>query len=249
MNWFKALLGINKPPHPRQADPQPLAGQIDTPWKTMAIPGAKALETALALRSTQLTHIPVALGDDEDLERLLEAMEYSSSSTEDIIQAGAALDLQTWLKERVAAEPDYYMEDDSESSPDVEPAQASPLFLAFDVSGKPKAKVHIALIPTTKPWEVPAHLKLGGWNECPAAEVHVAFFKSWLERYGALVTGIGPDTIEFSVAKPPQTLEDARTLAHEQFVYCADIVHQGVVSVENLAKVLVNSNNWYFWWD
>ncbi len=77
----------------------------------------------------------------------------------------------------------------------------------------------------------------------------MAFFKSWFERYGAVVTAIGPDTVEFSVANPPKTMEEARILAREQFVYCADIVFQGVQSVENLAKVLVNGGNWYFWWD
>nr|WP_295379144.1 DUF4253 domain-containing protein [Pseudoxanthomonas sp.] len=216
----------------------------------MEVPGAEALSTLLALRSREPAVTPVALGDDKDFERLLEAFEYSESPTEAVISAGLALDLPGWIRERIAADPEYYQEEQVDSAVTDEPEQARPLSLAFDVlSGKPKRQVHIALVPTAKPWEVPAYLKLGNWNECPAAEVHVAFFKSWFERYGAVVTGIGPDTVEFSVANPPETIEAARVLAREQFVYCADIVFQGVQSVENLAKVLVNSGNWYFWWD
>ena len=250
MVWIKALFGSKNSPRVSEAEPPLQAGQATLSWEDIVVPGAKALETVLALRGTQSAGTPVALGDDDDLQRVLETLECNDSSTEEIIRAGEALDVDGWLKDRIAAAPDYYQEDEPGSSADSEPVQAPSLSLAFDVlSGKPKVKMHVALVPTAKPWEVPAYLKIGNWNECPAAEVHVAFFKSWFERYGACVTGIGPDTVEFSVANPPRTMEDARRLAHEQFVYCADIVHQGVQSVENLAKVLQNSGNWYFWWD
>lgn len=250
MDWFKSLFGSKKPTQPVPDVPQPNAAPIATPWRTIVVPGAETLSTILALRTREPAFTPVALGDDEDLERVLEAFEYAESSTEDIISAGEGLDTPGWLEERVATDPEYYQEDQSAPTTAGEPVQAPPLSLALDVlSGKPKKRVHIALVPTAKPWEVPAHIKLGNWNECPAPEVHVAFFKLWFERYGAVVTAIGPDTVEFSVANPPSTLEEASVLAREQFVYCADIVFQGVQSVDNLAKVLVNSSNWYFWWD
>jgi hypothetical protein len=41
----------------------------------------------------------------------------------------------------------------------------------------------------------------------------------------------------------------ADLLAREQYLYCSDIVWQGVGSVSNLSKTLLNSNYWYFWWD
>jgi hypothetical protein len=44
-------------------------------------------------------------------------------------------------------------------------------------------------------------------------------------------------------------MEEARRLAHEQFIYCADIVHQGVQTESNLAQTLLGSGNWFFWWD
>jgi len=250
MNWLKSLFGSRSTVKPASAAPPPDVAPVAVPWETLEVPGAEAFSTVLALRNREPSVTPVVLGDEEDIERVLEAFEYAESSVDEIISAGEALDVPGWIEERIAADPEYYHEAPSESATTGEPEQAQPLSLAFDVlSGEPKRLVHIALIPTAKSWEVPAHLKLGNWNECPATEVHVAFFKSWFERYGAVVTAIGPDTVEFSVANPPKTMEEARILAREQFVYCADIVFQGVQSVENLAKVLVNGGNWYFWWD
>ena len=46
-------------------------------------------------------------------------------------------------------------------------------------------RVVIGLVPTTLPWEALAHLRLGGWNECPTPAEHVAILKWWHERYGA----------------------------------------------------------------
>ncbi|MBO9880704.1 DUF4253 domain-containing protein [Xanthomonas sp. D-109] len=250
MNWLKAFLSSNWQSASANSASSEIISAAKVPWRVEVVPGNRALEKILALRLTEDESVPVALGDDDDLDRTMEALEHNNASTLEIVEAAESIDIQEWFKERVTEDPDYYAVDGEELAPGPQPAQAKPLSLAFDVlSGAPKAKVHIALIPTTKPWEVPAHLKMGSWNECPEPEVHIAVFRSWFERYGAVVTGVGPDTVEFSVARPPESLEEARVLAREQFIYCADIVHQGVQSVENLARVLLKSGNWYFWWD
>ena len=57
------------------------------------------------------------------------------------------------------------------------------------------------------------------------------------------------DVIECTVKTPPSSKQAALALAREQFVYCSDIVHQGVRSIEALAATLLNSKTWYFWWD
>lgn len=64
-----------------------------------------------------------------------------------------------------------------------------------------------------------------------------------------MATSIADDIIEFSVARPPQTAAEARALAREQFIYCTDIVMQGVGSEAALAATLQGSANWFFWWD
>jgi hypothetical protein len=38
-------------------------------------------------------------------------------------------------------------------------------------------------------------------------------------------------------------------LAQAQYVYCPDIVDQGVESIEALAATLLGDPRWFFWWD
>ena len=83
----------------------------------------------------------------------------------------------------------------------------------------------------------------------PSASEHSALWRYWEQRYGAKVACIANDVIEFTVARPPQTRDEALALAKQQFIYCNDIVHQGVGSVEALAATILQANVWYFWWD
>jgi len=74
-------------------------------------------------------------------------------------------------------------------------------------------------------------------------------FKKWQNEYSAKVACVTGDVIEFTVENPPTTKEQALQLAEEQFIYCSDIVFQGVETIENLASTLLNSKVWYFWRD
>jgi Domain of unknown function (DUF4253) len=111
------------------------------------------------------------------------------------------------------------------------------------------ALVRIALIPTDDWTTIPAYLRWGGWNECPAPEYHVAAFRSWRDRYGVELVGLSFDTLNLTVARPPETRGKAMALAHEQYVYCSDIIDQGTQTYSVLAASLMNGGWWYFWWD
>ncbi len=102
-------------------------------------------------------------------------------------------------------------------------------------------------VPVKEPWQVFAYLPMGGWNECPTAEEHMAVAKYWYEQYGAVVAKISNDNIEYYVPDP--VTEDDFTLAEEQLAYCSDIVLQGMGSLTTLAAALRESTVWYFWWD
>jgi len=104
-------------------------------------------------------------------------------------------------------------------------------------------------IPTDDWTTIPAHLRWGGWNEHPHAEYHVAAWRAWRDRYGANLIGMTHDTLIMKVEKPPNSRKEAYKLAEEQYLYCNDIVDQGVGSVTNLAAGLLNSKYWFFWWD
>lgn len=131
-----------------------------------------------------------------------------------------------------------------------EPQPSPGLSVAADVlSGEAHDQVHIALIPTKDWTTVPAHLRWGGWNDCPAAEVHVAALRSWRTRYGVELVGIRGDTMNLRAARRPKTRDEALELAREQYVYCTDIIDQGVDTYSALAASLMHDDWWYFWWD
>jgi hypothetical protein len=100
-----------------------------------------------------------------------------------------------------------------------------------------------------EPWQLPAELKYGDWNDCPSAKVHCAIHRAWQARFGAQIAGVSGDVVECIVTNPPQNKADALDLAWEQYFYCGDIVVQGVGTISNLAATLLNSPYWYFWWD
>jgi len=246
IKWLRSLIKERQsvsapvPEVPEQVPPE-------APFEVLTVHGAKALSTLLALRSERTDEVPVAFGDRKSFELALEVMNLHEGSFEEVLRLGTELSVPEWVRQRFEEDPEYYTTDGTDSE---SPRQVEPLSLAYETLGnRPKKEVYIGLIPVSQPWQVPAYLCPGDWNDCPPPEVHVAFFKHWFEHYGAAVTGMSHDTIEFSVERPPATMNEARLLAREQFAYCADIVHQGLITENNLAKVLLNGTNWYFWWD
>jgi hypothetical protein len=79
--------------------------------------------------------------------------------------------------------------------------------------------------------------------------VHVAILKYWYERWGAEVVAATAGDLELQALRPPTTPEAALELAKEQYMYCRDLVDQNTRSVAVLAKLLLSSPVWWFWWD
>jgi hypothetical protein len=132
----------------------------------------------------------------------------------------------------------------------VKPEPSVGLTVVRDIlTGKPLPKVYVGMAPTDDWTTIPAYLRWGGWNECPAAEYHVAAMRGWRDRYGAELVGMSDDTINLRVASRPKTREEALALAREHYIYCADIIDQGFPSYSALAAYLMANDWWYFWWD
>jgi hypothetical protein len=132
----------------------------------------------------------------------------------------------------------------------MEPMGAPQLSVATEtLTGAPLEKVLIVTLPTDDSSTIPAYLHWGHWNGCPAPEYHVAALRSWRERFGAELVGLSHDVMNVRVKSRPSTREAALDLAREQYVYCSDIVDQGVQTLSALAAVLMESDWWYFWWD
>ena len=105
--------------------------------------------------------------------------------------------------------------------------------------------VLIVLIPTVRPWEAAAYLGFGGVNACPAPWVHVAYAREWSARFGARLLVLTHDTLEFEVARPITSREDAAAMAAVHAHYCSDSCPS---KVEH-AAYLLGAPLWEFWWD
>lgn len=109
----------------------------------------------------------------------------------------------------------------------------------------------LLLLPVRYSWQVPAILRLGGWNAHPHPAAHVAMQKRWFDKYGAQIVSIGIDTMYMDVQRPVRTREEALALAAEHLAYCWDNVMQGMgdFTLSGAAIDLIDSNCWAFWWD
>jgi hypothetical protein len=194
---------------------------------------------------------PVLIGDVDSMEKLRESLEYQENvSPIQIMDMSNDLDLEKWLNDQK----DMVNEGGSYSPPHgdwPEGPQFKDVFVVQTsaLRNRPVKDLIIAFIPTKSGWQAPAYLKFGGWNYCPAPEVHTSISNKWEHEYGAEIVVMTDDTIEFLVSKPPQSTSGALKLAEEQFLYCSDIVYQGTGTLEGLAATLLNNHNWYFWWD
>jgi hypothetical protein len=75
-----------------------------------------------------------------------------------------------------------------------------------------------------------------------------AVVRSWEDRFGARVVGLGGATALLSVAAPPVTFEHALQVAAEHLMCCSDNV-TGVGTLAEHAEGICGETTWSFWWD
>jgi hypothetical protein len=217
--------------------------------------GREAVEKAIALREEwRGSFTPVIIGTRGDFNHLTDIWKEEEFPTpQEYLESARRFDFEKWSS-------DHGFE--NEVDPEfVESLRKPSAWNAFGggeadfcvvreiLSRKFHPWVLLAKIPTAQPYEVPAYLRLGGWNECPDAAAHVAHWQRWQNKYGAEILCVSGDVIEATVAHPPTEKEECYMLAQEQFYYCQDIVTQGVETIDALAATLRGGKSWYFWWD
>ncbi|QEU67419.1 DUF4253 domain-containing protein [Streptomyces galilaeus] len=109
---------------------------------------------------------------------------------------------------------------------------------------------HLALVPARRSADVPAAI---GWSgpvnhENDTARLG-AVLRSWEDRFGIRVVGIGFDVLAVSVAAPPTSVAEAEAVAAEHFAFCPDNILQGSGTLEAYASGLIGEHVWSFWWD
>ncbi|NRB39547.1 MAG: DUF4253 domain-containing protein [Pseudomonadales bacterium] len=194
----------------------------------------------------------VVCGSEEDKQYIEEAMQASTQHVDEILAGAENIDIQAWFQTRKKELAEDLEMDLNESVGEWlgEPEAKQGFTLTFDMlSGQPHKNIVGAGIETDESWKIPAFFKYGGWNDCPDPELHCAIWKYWQQKYGAHIVGVSNDVIEAYITNPPTTQNEAMQLAWEQYLYCYDIVDQGVETISNLGASIINHNSWYFWWD
>lgn len=235
------------------AEPAPMSQLAEVAAKfsfpVTAVRGDEVEAEILRLRQeARPNSTAIIVGDYEHGRRLLDLWEEPFDAATEL-ERTSALDVPGWFAQRQKEDAQYF---DHEAQAEIHGSGTAPmtrLTVGYDFKNRPVPEVFIATVPTADSTSLPVHLRFGEWNACPSAHVHVALARYWRERYGAELVTLSSDILEFTVARPPADEQQATELALQHYLYCNDIVDQGVGSVATLARALRHSTRWYFWWD
>jgi hypothetical protein len=118
--------------------------------------------------------------------------------------------------------------------------------------GGPLKDPRLALVPARRSADIPAAI---GWTG-PAHHDNdtarlCAVLRSWEDRFGIRVVGLGFAHLLVSVTAPPTALAEAEALAAEHFAFCPDTILQSDdPTLRGYAeRHLLNQPAWHFWWD
>jgi len=103
----------------------------------------------------------------------------------------------------------------------------------------------LILVPVNRPADVGSVLGVSQSEVVSDAQT-TAVLRSWEERFGAVVTGVGPGTVELSVGSPPTLPHQALRLANEQMAFAPDSYPPS--AVPDRARELLTSEVWGFGW-
>lgn len=109
-------------------------------------------------------------------------------------------------------------------------------------------QVFLGLCPQAYGWQVPALLRVGGYNDHPAPWEHAALHRHWLEVWGARLVAITPSRVELLVSLLPKNWEEAFSLAQQHIDYCPDLIRAEGVNLRQMAERLRVDPLWSFEW-
>jgi len=216
---------------------------------TIKVPGDSALELAVASLENQTRTI--ICGDDDELENLLAQIESVDDDPMYFVECAEDVDIFIWLSDRMEEiEEEYEIDEEALVGPWPDKMDVQEFVLNTDITtGQVLPSVNAIEVVADESWHLPALLNFGGWNDCPDPEIHCAMWQYWQKTYDAHIVAMSHDVIEAKVLRPPRTRDQAMELAWQQYLYCSEIVDEGVQSLSNLAASLIDHDLWYFWWE
>ena len=102
----------------------------------------------------------------------------------------------------------------------------------------------LLLLPTVKPWEVPAFVHWYG-AESVGSEAVIALLQKWHRRYGAELVAHYSTMLQFNVGTLPRTIGEAFDLAVEQEAFSPCTTVLPGVSLRDHARTLLQANRWF----
>ncbi len=224
---------------------------VTCPFDFVEVKGEDAAAAITQLRLKHPDQTPLMFGSPHEAALLFERMELFDETPEDWLAGTPSFDLDTWFEERVS-EVKGWQAQSGKVIPERGPwpkhdTRWMNLTVPKDaISDTFHPIIVVGLIPTSESPDVAAHLKFGGWNDCPKPPVHVALAREWRDRYGAVLVSQTYETLEFVVARPVASRDDAERLALEHFHYCRESVPD---TLQAAAAELLGAPVWHFWWD
>jgi hypothetical protein len=114
----------------------------------------------------------------------------------------------------------------------------------------------LLLVPARRPADALAQLGwFGACNWSLGGAAIAGVLRSWEERFGAYVVGLGFATLDVVVTRPPMTARQCDLLAYEHFAFCPDNFFPQTwppappISHDDYSARLRRAATWRFWWD
>jgi hypothetical protein len=220
-------------------------------WVTEGILTVDELEPlvrklAAAFPTTGLWPIRARGLDDDDIARPWHDGEFTGPDDR-TVEAITVLSAQAVADQ----EPDFPDTDPDSTEPDPVTALAAPIAgpdmtadqIEVDQPGG------LLLVPVARPADVPAALGwIGATNSDLAGAELTSVLRSWEDRFGAVLTGLGFDTMTVQLARIPENPETIQAILAEHYAFCADNIDQGLPA-DQYAEGLTEWRHWDFWWD
>ena len=208
------------------------------PYPVREVKASEAMSAYEAAKKSD-QGIPVIIGGGaEEVEKLATFMAQTPETAADYLR-------------RAAENPDPFATTWKPIMPKSWPAagpykDSNPSLLYFYDKGlRLKDTVALAIVPATASWQIPAYLKLGGWNEHADSDIKVAALLKWHKAYGAELVAVTFDGMDIRVARRPATREEAMALAYEHYNFS----ETNNTPLAEIAAELMTSDWWHFWWD
>ena len=117
---------------------------------------------------------PFLIGDAEELQRIEESAGFNKQDPTAIVSASFDVTIANWIagRQKEMQEDDLDPNDFFGEWPGEIRDKGSMLLHTDIVTGKIKPEIYFGFAQIEQPWHLPAAIKYGDWNECPAPEVH-----------------------------------------------------------------------------